>query len=199
MTDRFSQDGLHFCVDKWLWNLRRQEREAIDGSLPPLLLQHYLRWGAVPLLCPLGGGAGVGPLPSSCPGKCGQLTALVTWDDGCGQLPSVSVTTHQNTSGALYAALTSHSENLTNGGGTSSICSDHCSRRHERKKGWPFHLPAYRPGASVSHKNLLEIGKFSASPPIYRIRTSGGVGTAVCFHKSSGSYWGTLELGSGYC
>lgn len=121
------------------------------------------------------------------PGKYGQLTALVAWDDGCGQLPSVSATAHQNTSGALYAALTSHSQNLRNGRGTFSICRERCSRRHERKKGWPFHPPANRPGASVSHKNLL-IGKCSAPPPIYRFRTSEGRNSSLCFNKSSGSY-----------
>lgn len=38
------------------FGIRGIKRKVDNGSLPPVL-QHYLRWGVMPLLCPLGGEA----------------------------------------------------------------------------------------------------------------------------------------------
>lgn len=99
--------------------------ETGDGSLLPLLLQRYLRWRAVPLLCPQGREAGLGSLPSPlaqaaransgpAQGQLGTCPPTPASDDGCGQLITVSATIHP-TVATISTALTSHSESLTTG------------------------------------------------------------------------------------
>lgn len=77
-----------------------------------LTMGHYL------FLCPLERGAGLGPLPSllAQADRANQgLPSRPVLDGGCLQLLTVSAATHLTIKVSLSAALTSHSESLTNG------------------------------------------------------------------------------------